>query len=284
MNFDHYFSIGTAHQSLGRPCEDYALSGQLGPDVYFGVVADGCSGVSAHTDVGARALAWAFQRSLAQQPMVPFDHTFQQRLKYTFESMQYSPSPADYFATLVGVRASAQAATVLVHGDGAIALRYRDGRKALIELEWQHNMPMYLNYLLSEEALEQFSETHRASGAAPFLQRTTVFTSAEQGVSVMSQTVQEFELLQVLGGHVLTFNPAAEEIMDLVVLSDGYAQVKDTPRLEVANSLLEFKNYNGEYLKRRMIRAFKDMRQGDKLPQDDIGAAALHFPGGPHVN
>lgn len=283
MNVDHYFTIGSAHQTQGRPCEDYALSGVNPQGLAFGVVCDGCSGANANTDVGARALAWAYERtisSLAPHATETFGSpSFTAALSTAFFSNQFTSRYADNYATLVAFVATPQRATVLAHGDGAVMLRYLDGRMALIELEWLNSMPFYLNYHLDPATLAEFLEPYAEIGAEPFTQRTTLFVSKEDALEVVSVSELKFSAQELMVGHLLQFAPADEGIACLSVVSDGVAQVGGKTSVEVAGEFLSFKTRQGEFVKRRLMRAFKDFAKAGITPGDDVGMSAVWFDG-----
>lgn len=279
MHADSFFSIGSAHGSQGRPCEDYALSGELPSGMCFGVVADGCSGVNAHTDVGARAVAWAYLFSL--QDLTPGENMFPEdyfpKLVETLRSYVFTGKATDYLATVMGFVGDSSNLSVLAHGDGAVAVRYSDGRMALIELEWRRSMPFYLAYNLSASALNEFLSLYQDSEAKPFTKRTTVFVPTDAGPQVLSTALEEFPVSDVLQGHVMKLRPTAEGIDCLAVLSDGYAQIGIKSGPEVAQELLNYKSYQGAFVKRRMLRALKSYQAEGAGPRDDIGIAAVWF-------
>ena len=62
---------------------------------------------------------------------------------------------ADYLATLVGVVATPQHATALLCGDGAIGVRFRDGRFELRTFAWRDDAPYYFMYRLEPEVRER---------------------------------------------------------------------------------------------------------------------------------
>lgn len=307
MNVDHFFTIGTDHQAQGRPCEDYALSGAFDGGAVFGVVADGCSGAHAHTDVGARAIAWAFKRALAVHGAASgqwFGPGFQQALKDCFLLHQYAGSASDYLATVAGFAATPDDAAVYLQGDGAVALRYADGTIRLIELAWWDNTPFYLNYQLHPELLRQFEQRFDDGVIEPLVQVTTtlrmagavppgrnhaadVLATAAPGVppggvqglvTVQDAPVRErFALEQTYEGHVLRFKPRQEGIVALAVLTDGISQVGALPTPDVVLELMAFKNHQGEFVKRRLLKALKELRREDAVPRDDLGMAAVWF-------
>lgn len=283
MNLDHFFSIGGAHVTQGNPCEDYALSGALQDGTAYGVVTDGCSGVNANTDVGARALAWAFKNALGRRQVEAgrwFGLGFQELLQDTFTSYQYgSASRDDYLATVVGFAATAEQASVYVHGDGAIALRYADGHSALIEFIWANNAPFYLSYQCHPDLLRGFIALHQGSGCKPLCQRTTTFGPSGDGLEILETQELAFGIDDVRFGHVLHFRPQAQGIVGLAVLTDGVSQVKGKSSVEVARDCMAFKNHQGEFVKRRMLRALKTWSKDGCSPQDDLGIAAVWFGG-----
>jgi hypothetical protein len=285
MNVDHYFTIGTDHQAQGRPCEDYALSGTLPGGAVFGVVADGCSGANANTDIGARALAWAFKRTATdaayQNPAVLFGHFFHGELVEAFARHSYTGSPDDTLATVVGFIATPDQAAVYLQGDGALALRYADGSTRFIEFNWANNKPYYMGYQLRPHLADRYEQEVTAeAGAHPFTQTTLHAPSPSATLTerLPDEPVrEEFTLLQVKAGHVLRFNPRAEGIVAMAVMTDGVTQVGALPALQVAQAFTAFKNSQGEFLKRRLIKALKDFKREDAVPRDDVGVAAVWF-------
>lgn len=280
MNVDHFITIGSAHHAQGKPCEDYALSGTLPTGAVFGVVADGCSGANANTDVGARAISWAFRQVLEHRTAQPgewFDNGFGDELQRVFASLQF-PSSAreDYLATVVGFAATPEEAAIFVHGDGAIAIRFADGRIRLVEFSWWDNTPFYLNYQLHPDLLDRFLRPFQDGVIEPFGMRTTAFL-ADGGLEIPETTHERFRMDDLFNGHVLRFRPADEGIVAIAVLTDGLEQVGDLPAAAVAKEFVGFKNHQGEFVKRRLLRALKDFRKDGLIPRDDVGVAAVWF-------
>jgi hypothetical protein len=280
MNVDHFFTIGSAHIAQGTPCEDYALSGELPKGAVFGVVADGCSGANANTDVGARAIAWAFKRSLERRAAEQgewFSDGFFELLRGVFHEHQYAGAREDYLATLVGFAATPAHASVYIHGDGAVALAYKDGSIGLIQLSWWDNMPFYLAYHLHPDLLDQFTGRYQDGVIEPFAQKVTAFRKTGDAVEGPNSKVDRFTVDGVFNGHVLHFQPREENIVALAVLTDGIEQIGEKPALDVVNEFMAFKNHQGEFVKRRLLKALKTFRKDDLIPRDDVGMAAVWF-------
>jgi len=279
MHADHYFTIGTDHISGGTPCEDYALSGTLASGAVFGVVADGCSGANAHTDVGARAISWAFKRMLEDSQAAPgqwFGQDFPALFPAVFHQHQYAGAPEDYLATVVGVVGTPDAASVYVHGDGAVVVRYADGTLRLIQFSWWENTPFYLNYKLHPEVLDRFMRPFADGVIEPFTQTTTTHKPDE--VDASPAELQRFAMSDMYGGHILQFRPADEGIVAISVLTDGIEKVGALSPMVVAKELMAFKNFEGSFVKRRVMKALKDFRKLDQVPRDDLSVATILFP------
>jgi len=281
MHADHYFTIGTDHISAGTPCEDYALSGTLRSGAVFGVVADGCSGANANTDVGARAIAWAFQRALREREAEPgqwFDPGFSELLLDIFNHHQYTGCGLDYQATVVGVVGTPEAASVYVHGDGAVIVRYADGALRLIQLAWWENAPFYINYKLHPQALDDFMLRFADGVIEPFLQTTTAFRQSAGELIIDSPQVKRFSMSEQFEGHVLQFRPAEEGIVSIAVLTDGIEKIGTLAPVAVATELMAFKNFEGSFVKRRVMKALKELAKVGAVPRDDLAVATILFP------
>lgn len=256
------------------------MSGALESNAVFGIVADGCSGARAATDIGARAIAWAFKEALEKTSKSSekfLGQKFFCELQDLFEFKQYTGNFPDYLSTVVGFTATPSLAQVFVQGDGALALKYSDGRFCLIEFIWANNTPFYLNYHLSSSKMQSFAWACESLLTPPFIQRTTFFQETDTGLEVINKTEEYFKFDQVSNGHVLYFNPYVEGITALAVLTDGIDQVGSRSSLEVVRQLLAFKTHEGEFVKRRALKALKEFKSDNFIPRDDLGIAAVWF-------
>src|SRR5262249_51760251 len=124
VSTDHFLSIGRRHRAEGSACEDYALSGGRGGSA-VAVVADGCSGAHANTDIGARSACAAFlETALAglgdPNRMHALGETFSETLLEAFRKKWITPNPTDYMTTVVGLTATDRAIEGIVFGDGCL--------------------------------------------------------------------------------------------------------------------------------------------------------------------
>jgi hypothetical protein len=289
MNVDHYFAIGRRHVTAGEPCQDYALSAAVADGRVYGVVADGCSGANAHTDIGARALAHAFAAGIARvspvetgaMPARPFDDRFLAALGQRFRDNWFTENPDDYLATVVGFLADAKRASVFMFGDGAVMLRYRDGRYRLLTVDWAGNMPYYLAYTFSTSAQAAF---RAACPLHPNRVSVTdrVFVLVDGKPQVLSLDVRWMGQESFEKGWAMDFDLATEGIQAVAVATDGLTDLggKDWPEGEAGwmltvAELLGFKNHEGAFVKRRAIRALEGYARRGVAPRDDLALAVV---------
>lgn len=287
MNVDHFFTVGHQHVRNGSPCEDYALSELVKePECAFAAIADGCGGAFANTDIGARAICFAFKeaiRSRLAEPAEWFSASFLEDLKTGFASrFNMSDSPMDYLATLGAVVANQQQASVFIFGDGAYLVRYADGRHRITWLEWSGNAPFYLRYLLEPRDLARwasgFAEEGEKEVPATAQECWTDFLVTPSGeVEVLDEASQPIALEALMGGYVRTFEPATQGIEAIAVFSDGILKVNDVPVHDAAREFTAFKNFRGGFVKRRLTKALQDLAGRNSKPQDDLAVACVWF-------
>ena len=281
MNADHFFATGHPHLVRGTPCEDYALSGAFDTDTVYGAVSDGCSGMFAHTDVGARALCFAFQKALRprfKEPVQAFGPEFFSALKTGFQANHISTDRQDYFATLVGFVANPRDAAVYLFGDGAYVLRYADGRYKVVWLEWDGNAPFYLNYCLHEDLYREYVGEIQKGVDDPAHERFIVFREARDGgLKVMESGSIRHDFNRLEQGYVERFRPADEGLEALAVLTDGLFKIGQVPTPEVARELLAFEDHRGGFVKRRLTVALEAFAQKGSVLRDDLGIACVWF-------
>lgn len=283
MQTDSYFTIGATHGKAGTPCEDYALAGELRPGLVFGIVSDGCSGAYAHTDEGARALSFAFRQVLhdgGAQDDAWFDGAFTQRLLARFRANSYTDEPDDRYATAVGFAATQERAAVYLFGDGAYALRFADGRQRLVWFEWDDNAPYYLNYRLCPQFDADFRAALAENQSPPLVEAWADFRAtgkADDPVEMLAEGSRRLPFSALENGLVCSFRPQEEGIEALAVLTDGINQIGDLTGVQALAELFAFKNFQGNFVKRRMMRGLERLAATGQRPQDDLAMACVWF-------
>jgi hypothetical protein len=267
---DHYFQIGSAHYQAGKPCQDYALSGGNEKKVWA-VVSDGCS-TGRHTDIGSRLQTLSLM-SVMRSELSP-ESVSQERKKFLNEALQtLGLSRQDMLATSVYVYLDEGGGYVHVEGDGAVAKKYKSGKVSLALYEWQDNTPFYPLY--NDTDREAFIALHGGDIDLPRLTRTEVVIEPD---GTRSEISQSFSIRQGLSGIVERILPLElEELEFVAVFTDGVGQIKDVDWTEVMIEFMAFKNFEGEFVKRRMIRALKVYEKEGKKHFDDIATAVIRI-------
>ncbi|WP_187631144.1 protein phosphatase 2C domain-containing protein [Paraburkholderia sp. UCT31] len=284
MNIDHFFTTGQEHVRQGTGCEDYALSGMSDDSArVFAVLSDGCGGANANTDVGARAICFAFEETMRARLARAgdwFDEAFLEEMKAAFAlRFSMSPSPQDYLATLVGLVASPETATVVTFGDGAHLVRYADKRYRLQWLEWAGNAPFYLNYLCRPGHFDRWASEFSAAGRdSAAVECWSVFEETATGeLALLEEGSRERSLAELMGGHQVSYRPQDEGIDGVTIFTDGIFRVSDVAARNAAREFTAYKNFAGAFVKRRMISALDKFAKTGNKPQDDLAVATAWF-------
>lgn len=277
---DCHFNIGAEHISGGKPCQDYALSGNHG-DIAYAIVSDGCSS-GGHTDVGARLITLSAAAAIREHSDVEGnairaraaqDVEIRRQLLLGGIKETLKLEPSDMLATELYVYLTPKGGHVHVAGDGVVAFVYVGGRVRLHRFDWPNNTPFYPAYI---DQLPSFISAHGGDLAARVLieQVYDYSPTPDNGTSVES-TVSHSMSDGIRGIHFLV---TAEELRNLafvVVCSDGVTRVDNVDWKDATLALLDFKAASGVFAKRRMINFMREARKKGRGPLDDIAFAAV---------
>lgn len=250
---DSYFAIGAAHASAGLPCQDYTLSANSGDSAYA-VVSDGCS-TGGRTDIGARVVALATVRYPGQ------DHNLW-LMGEAQEALGLAQS--DLLATCLLASARPAAGFLRMQGDGVVALKLTNGQIVMHRLDWNNNTPFYPAYLMDRESEIAFFRAH----GGPHEDALTIETVLEDGSHCYMKSATE-------GSHGILFQFNTVDVEFAALFSDGVTQIDGVDWKDAVREFLNFKNLTGEFVKRRAMRALKDMRDRGRGPVDDFSMAVI---------
>jgi len=283
---DDYFHIGQMHLASGKPCQDYSFSGVI-DDGAFAVVSDGCS-TGRHTDVGARIIALstvnALQRWLRCQSktrreikeLVTQQHDY--ALTRSKEALNLELS--DMLATCLYVCCTPDGGLVSVQGDGVVAKVFKDGFIKFSGYQWENNTPLYPAY--SQDNYKRFIQAH---GNDPNFHALKVECCRINVDGSMRIDLESISLSNAIEGVVEEISEKElTELSFLAVFTDGVMQVDGINWKDVVLRLLAFKNVEGEFAKRRMIRFIKDSKKDENKrgPLDDISYAVIRIDNKTH--
>jgi hypothetical protein len=253
INHDYYYHIGKNHQF----CQDYVTQGEQ-----FIALSDGCSS-SPNTDIGARILS-----SLAKKIIMYPENDYQAfgqfvsiEAQNVVELMNLEKTVLD--ATLLVAFLNQKVVHIYMYGDGCILLKEHNGKIGYIDISFTNNMPYYLSYWNDKPRQQGYAEY---SGRANTLRITN---SLQSNVSLI-----QFN-------KPLSFSFSLEKYAVIAITSDGVTEFLDTqhnlklPLRSVAENLLDFKNYNGEFVKRRMSKVIQRYAKQNIFPLDDVSLGAF---------
>jgi hypothetical protein len=263
MGFDSIFMIGDDHQV----CEDYALA-----NGNCLVLSDGCSS-SVNTDIGSRMLCHAVHNNINIFRNMNF--SLDDRLNLVlYESIKA--------LKMVGLSEDAALCTLLmaieypssisfhIIGDGSIFLVKKNKDIIVYDISFPSNAPKYLSYRLSSGNRERFNEIDKG-------RKIDKWIIKGDGVELLSS---DFE---APGSYkdVKTFFIDKSELKVAGMASDGMGSFytsKNTflDTINIYKSFLPFKNLKGEFVKRRLKRFEKTLKEdGNTKHYDDISVAAM---------
>ena len=260
MNTDSFFRKGYSHQI----CEDYALNENQ--NLFTFIVSDGCSN-SEHTDIGSRLLSWSAKEvicsvgediinlSPSRIGKMIIDKAF-----ISVKNLNIPTCSLDATLLLGFYNKNDNKIHVLVFGDGAIFFKNKNEDFDYKIFEYSKNYPFYLSYLLYIDGLDKFNEKK---------QKKTIKTKTyEEDCDSLYFSKYSFDV-----GHLEW----------LFVSTDGVESVFNTKCFEKIKEeklhyeLTSFKNYNGEFIKRRMKRTFRDLNKEDFDSEDDFSIAGINI-------
>jgi len=246
---DHFFKIGSTH----KVCEDYIISGGIGT-VYPGpyvIIADGCSS-SDNTDMGARILAHSALKYLTQLPFNDnkdqvnrFGHTVIQNADSVAHKLNIDRSCLD--ATLIVLTVFKNVAHVFMFGDGAVIEITDDDVSVLHEVTFNRNAPYYLSYKINHHHWE-------------YIQTVEHMTRVRTGYSKFLGQQLDYEVscqLEIADFEFSYWRFNLDNSKGILICSDGissFIHPNGTPvaNVDIINEITNFKNINGEFIKRRM--------------------------------
>lgn len=279
-NADSHFVIGRKHITQNFPCQDHALSDSFGDDALIVVVSDGCSS-GRHTDIGSRIITCsaiaAVKELLLAMPyesvLLPDEiHTSIVKRSQSIAAMMGLEN-VDLLATCVYAILTPTGGFVHIIGDGHAVIRYKDGRIRVINADWQNNTPYYPGDNRKSAFIAEHSQT--AEGKESL--RISVNDTAE---AKSGETFVGIE--DAVKGHVVHITAEELAMIDVVaVTTDGIGSFKKDMSLldpfEVVQPLTAFKNWTGEFVKRRLSKGMVDFSKESTIPYDDVAIAAIHI-------
>jgi len=276
-----FVTIGGFHMLAGQLCEDYALATQPEDGVAIVAVADGCSGAHADTDIGARVICHAFAHVMADHPAARegrLRDDFDPMLESTMLQFAFTQDLSDYLATLVGIVATPRRASAILCGDGAIGVRFRDGRFELRTFAWRDDAPYYFMYRLEPDVREQMIARLSADCPGAVQGQVVEFTVGDDGVaSVVDRRAEAFTFDEFERGRRFDFAPRRQQIEALAVFTDGIEKVGGVDAFQVVARLLARRDEPATSVGEHATSVLREFAERGNVPFDDLAFACIEF-------
>ena len=164
-------------------------------------------------------------------------------------------------ATLLSILQSFNFIKVTMDGDGTCIAIQKNGQIVFWDIVFEFGAPYYLSYLIDSKRnklyFEKFSEYKK-------------ITTSDQEV-LLSKVENPFEI-----------NFDIEDYSCILIASDGLSTFTDSEGnkislSEVVKEVTAFKNFNGDFIQRRLTRTVKDFEKKGFYHTDDISVAGIYI-------
>ncbi|MDM8536844.1 protein phosphatase 2C domain-containing protein [Desulfobacterales bacterium HSG17] len=270
INTDHYFTGKNRH----KPCEDYAVSGM--EPLPYAILTDGCSS-SPGSHMGAMLLCLAAGKHLQKifaNGSLPCEPDYKEPdykdlgksiiLQTSFLSRFLDLPQTALDATLMIAFYKDGFVHVFVYGDGfVIAQKKEEPEPRIVEISFETNAPYYLSYQLDKARDQQY------------------------GIEMNGKKIikSQGESLETGYDSPLFYKFSAQDFSTIIIASDGLGAFADKmnpekgllPESDVIREFTGFKNFNGEFVKRRARRAVNTYEKQSIFNTDDISLAGIHI-------
>jgi len=272
---DSYFETGTGHAI----CEDYAISGEY-KGLYYAIGADGCSS-SKNTDMGARLLCHIAKKKImymhflgafAKSSVMETERMLRVLITEEISKVNHSFSleTSSFDATLWIALVSGSNVFVMGWGDGVVI----QNRKRIIQVtkyEYESNAPYYLSYGLSHQ--RQIDYADEFADSKIFCSDMAISNGKKECYTQERKCDAPF---------LLYMDRSESPLISISICSDGVnsyqdAENKQIPLGEISTDYVAYKNYTGEFVKRRMSRLRKDCEKAGLHHIDDVFCATIYM-------
>lgn len=268
-NSDAYFCIGKTHIL----CQDYAEATED-----FAIISDGCSSaIDSH--IGSLLLTRAARLALKVYDEALDVFTDVQKRVISYSQSMELPQES-LFATLGFVKATEKGFSVGLYGDGVVVARLKQ------QDNWKYNVfvrdfpsgaPYYLAYQINEnynnQYLNQFSN----------LTTTTLYNLSNEEYDFVCKNdglicdhkfwqccfpYDYYDMVAVISDGVLSFQK-----LEITGTSKRKTPVHVC---EIVQEILDFKNYNGQFVQRRSKAAFRKFTDNYYENMDDFSVGVVY--------
>jgi len=263
IGVDDYYVIGDGHTYV----EDYSWSGMILGKYPCIIISDGCSS-SDDTDIGARIMVRAMKETLEESLRAPFNYeSIMMEFRSYYKSMAralFLPDPALDATILVAVIVDGLIYTIQ-YGDGYIVHK-EPSKTTMTYYQYPFNAPFYHHYTSKYD----YEKTYLLNFASEKISDSGFDEDVYDHVKQSDRHVRSryIDSLEV-GTHTIS------------LMSDGvdtFFQGNDRIELDsVLDDIINFKNTNGEFVKRKLKMYLHKNAKNNIQHYDDISLATIAF-------
>lgn len=250
MKVDIYLEKGYSHFI----CEDYI---RYDKDLKMICLSDGCSS-SPDTDIGARIMVigmlnnFCSWHDLNENKFIEniFDYD---SLLITGEKNQMNSLDA------TAVVYNPDLEEVVFFGDGVFFNKDKEGKINIYQVEYESGAPFYLSYNLSKNRRNHYFEEFKDKKKYLITNGIKVEVPVED--SVILNNINNIEIAGIASDGLLSYIKKNESISVETIVND----------------VLDFKSFNGEFLKRRMNKINKIHKKEGITHYDDVSIGIAYF-------
>jgi hypothetical protein len=272
ISADSYFKNGTLHPI----CEDYTLHG-TSPFPYA-VLCDGCSSAD-NSEFGARLIAFQACKFLFDWS-VPFYQPIPLDVATNIAHGAYSIATQNLLddtcldATLLMAHARTKdQIDIMAFGDGNIVTQV-DDQITWTNIQYKSNAPYYISYLLDPNRAEAYTKKFNQAKNVTrhyFLKEDPF----EPGIVTKSDHhyLEPVHIPLQRGKHTTAVYLMSDGV-ESFSFQDTADKISAWPIIE---TMLDFKNYRGEFIKRRMNKTVKKWQKGSVTHFDDLSISGFYI-------
>lgn len=257
---DSFFTIGKTH----KICQDYAL---VEPGILC--VSDGCSS-SPNTDFGSRILVRCAMESFVANGKIVNDAVIEK----CFECCQILNLPmASIDATLLFCNMNVNGFNVTAIGDGTIVARKKDKTVVIKTINYKGNAPLYLSYFFNDgrkkARTEMFdcTKTIKTIIIKPGLPTVESEEISVNDIELLQFSTDEYEMITLMTDGIDSF--AKESLTQTTKTVEPYKSIT------LIENLIDYKNYNGQFVQRRCQKYLKECQDQKIMNNDDFTIATI---------
>lgn len=281
MNVDSYYEIGAGHTF----CQDYCLSGQTGEISYL-IGSDGCS-ASKDSDIGARMLCHLTKKRIVQtvSELLPLTDLSIMTLQVHLLDMMHLLKatlqlPSNSFdATLFIVIEHKGKCLIIGWGDGVVIEKRKDGEFKICKIEYTSGAPFYLSYFLDPARRAEYEHQFNEEKVKYYF-----WEDIRDSVPDSVPTITGLWENEYRSDTIFVREYDSVDLDSITICSDGLETYRSIDMdkeadldIDTARRYTDYKNFVGDFVKRRMKKIKKENKQTNSFHFDDIFCATMKF-------